>query len=127
MRAALLGLGYDVPPSEANFVWLPLGDGHGEWADGCADRKLIVRPFAGDGVRVTIGTATRTTGCSRPPRELVALGRAATISSGLICANGLVDIPKRRTTALSRYLPLPGCLRVRYLTVYSADGRWRLA
>jgi histidinol-phosphate aminotransferase len=54
-RAALLGLGYVVPPSEANFVWLPLAERSATWADACADRGVIVRPFGGDGVRITIG------------------------------------------------------------------------
>lgn len=45
-----------VPPSQANFVWLPLGDRAVEFAQACEGRQVIVRPFAGDGVRVTIGT-----------------------------------------------------------------------
>jgi histidinol-phosphate aminotransferase len=56
VRDALLSSGYDVPPSQANFVWLPLGDATSDWAAACEDRKVIVRPFAGAGVRVTIGT-----------------------------------------------------------------------
>jgi histidinol-phosphate aminotransferase len=56
VQAALLGLGYDVPPSQANFVWLPLGDATTDWAAGCEERKVIVRAFAGSGARVTIGT-----------------------------------------------------------------------
>jgi histidinol-phosphate aminotransferase len=51
LRAA----GYEVPPSEANFVWLPLGDATTDWAAGCEQRKVIVRAFAGAGARVTIG------------------------------------------------------------------------
>jgi histidinol-phosphate aminotransferase len=54
--AALLDMGYEVPPSQANFVWLPLGDATMDWAHGCEERKVIVRPFAGSGARVTIGT-----------------------------------------------------------------------
>ena len=54
--AGLRQLGYDVPPSQANFVWLPLGDATVDWAAGCEQRKVIVRPFAGAGARVTIGT-----------------------------------------------------------------------
>jgi histidinol-phosphate aminotransferase len=46
----------DVPDSQANFVWLPLGDGAGAFASVCEAEGVIVRPFAGDGVRVTIGT-----------------------------------------------------------------------
>jgi histidinol-phosphate aminotransferase len=56
VRATLLNLGYEVPPSQANFVWLPLGDATIDWATGCEERKVIVRPFAGSGARVTIGT-----------------------------------------------------------------------
>jgi histidinol-phosphate aminotransferase len=54
--AGLRELGYDVPPSEANFVWVPLGDGTTQWAAGCEQRRVIVRAFAGSGARVTIGT-----------------------------------------------------------------------
>jgi histidinol-phosphate aminotransferase len=53
---ALRKLGADVPESEANFVWLPLGDGAMEFAAACERAGVIVRPFAGDGVRVTVGT-----------------------------------------------------------------------
>jgi histidinol-phosphate aminotransferase len=57
VRAELLRFGYDVPASEANFVWLPLGAATTAWAAGCEERKIIVRPFSGDGARVTIGSA----------------------------------------------------------------------
>jgi histidinol-phosphate aminotransferase len=56
VQAALDELGYGVPPSEANFVWCPLGERTVGWARACADRGIIVRPFAGQGARVTIGT-----------------------------------------------------------------------
>jgi histidinol-phosphate aminotransferase len=55
VRESLLGFGYDVPPTQANFVWLPLGDATTQWAAGCEERKVIVRGFAGSGVRVTVG------------------------------------------------------------------------
>ncbi|MFN2563088.1 MAG: histidinol-phosphate transaminase [Jatrophihabitans sp.] len=55
VREALLTFGYEVPPSQANFVWLPLGDATTEWAAGCEERQVIVRGFAGAGARVTIG------------------------------------------------------------------------
>jgi histidinol-phosphate aminotransferase len=45
-----------VPESQANFVWLPLSDQAVPFAQACEAAGLIVRPFAGDGVRVTIGT-----------------------------------------------------------------------
>ena len=56
VRSALLDSGYDVPPSEANFVWLPLGERSQEFAAVCLAERIIVRPFPGEGVRVTIGT-----------------------------------------------------------------------
>jgi histidinol-phosphate aminotransferase len=46
----------EVPDSQANFVWLPLRDRAVDFARACEARGVIVRPFAGDGVRVTIGT-----------------------------------------------------------------------
>ncbi|WP_018352370.1 histidinol-phosphate transaminase [Longispora albida] len=52
----LRALGVDVPDSQANFVWLPLGDKSLAFAQACEQRGVIVRPFQGDGVRITIGT-----------------------------------------------------------------------
>ena len=48
-------LGHQVPSSQANFVWLPLGDDSGDFALHCAEGRVIVRPFLSEGVRVTIG------------------------------------------------------------------------
>jgi histidinol-phosphate aminotransferase len=47
----------EVPPTQSNFVWLPLRDRAADFAAACEAAGLIVRAFAGDGVRVTIGTA----------------------------------------------------------------------
>ena len=55
VTATLEELGYRVPPSEANFVWLPLGEQTTAWAAACEEHKVVVRAFAGHGVRVTIG------------------------------------------------------------------------
>jgi histidinol-phosphate aminotransferase len=51
----LASLGYDVPPSQANFVWLALGERSAAFAAHCEAGNVIVRPFSGEGVRVTIG------------------------------------------------------------------------
>ena len=56
VRDALRECGYDVPPTEANFVWVPLGDDTTGWAAACEQRGLIVRGFAGHGARVTVST-----------------------------------------------------------------------
>ncbi|WP_246117549.1 histidinol-phosphate transaminase [Cellulomonas composti] len=55
MLAGLRGQGWTVPDSEANFVWLALGDHATTFAERCARAGVVVRPFAGDGVRVSVG------------------------------------------------------------------------
>lgn len=57
VQVALAKLLPGVPASQANFVWLPLGDQAAAFAQTCEAEGVIVRPFQGDGVRVTIGTA----------------------------------------------------------------------
>ncbi|QRY62104.1 histidinol-phosphate transaminase [Gordonia sp. PDNC005] len=54
VTAALRDLGYRVPDSQANFVWLDLGDESTAFAEASTAVGVIVRPFAGDGVRVTV-------------------------------------------------------------------------
>jgi histidinol-phosphate aminotransferase len=55
VAAALRHHGYDVPDSEANFVWLSIGDDAVGFTERCAAAQILVRPFPGEGVRVTIG------------------------------------------------------------------------
>jgi histidinol-phosphate aminotransferase len=55
VRAELLAMGYTVPESQTNFVWLPLGERSAAFNEHCLARKIVIRPFAGEGVRVTIG------------------------------------------------------------------------
>ena len=52
--AGLTEQGWDVPETQANFVWLPLGDDAVPFAAACEQAGVVVRPFAGDGVRVTV-------------------------------------------------------------------------
>jgi histidinol-phosphate aminotransferase len=47
--------GWNVPDSQANFVWLPLGADTADFATACERAGVMVRPFAGEGARVTIG------------------------------------------------------------------------
>jgi len=54
VRDELLHQGWTVPPTEANFVWLPLRDQTGEFAGHCDAAGVSVRPYLPDGVRVTI-------------------------------------------------------------------------
>ena len=56
VRAALREAGYQVPESQANFVWLPLGERTGRFNGHCLSHKIVVRVFPGEGARITIGT-----------------------------------------------------------------------
>ena len=43
-----------MPDSQANFVWLELGERTLEFAAAAEAAGLVVRPFAGSGARCTI-------------------------------------------------------------------------
>jgi histidinol-phosphate aminotransferase len=46
--------GWTVPETQANFVWLRLGEKTMDFAAACEQAGVVVRPFAGEGVRTTI-------------------------------------------------------------------------
>jgi histidinol-phosphate aminotransferase len=52
---ALRGQGWTVPETQANFVWLRLGERTTAFAQLCEEHGVVVRPFPGEGVRVTVG------------------------------------------------------------------------
>ena len=56
--AGVRDLGWDAPDADGNFVWLPAGDQTGDLVAslGALGTPILVRPFAGEGVRITIGT-----------------------------------------------------------------------
>lgn len=55
VSAELRAAGYSLPPSQANFVWLPLGPRTQDFVEQAAAARIVVRPYGSDGVRVTIG------------------------------------------------------------------------
>jgi histidinol-phosphate aminotransferase len=57
VREALIADGWTVPPTEANFVWLRLGEHTAAFAAACEAAGIAVRPFAAEGARVSIGDA----------------------------------------------------------------------
>ena len=57
VREALVADGWQLPPTEANFVWLRLGERTMDFAAACEAEGIAVRPFAGEGARVSIGDA----------------------------------------------------------------------
>lgn len=52
---ALADQGWAIPVSQANFVWFPTGERTAEADEIFREHGLVVRPFAGDGIRVSIG------------------------------------------------------------------------
>ena len=55
LLAGLRAQGWSIPESQANFVWLPLADRTAACATEAAHAGVLVRPFAGDGMRVSVG------------------------------------------------------------------------
>jgi len=56
--AALTADGWNLPDCQGNFVWIAAGERTAELVAHFAaqPRPILVRPFAGEGVRITIGT-----------------------------------------------------------------------
>ena len=54
-ESQLSEIGFNLPASQANFVWLPLGNRVDEFTAACATQAVAVRPFSSEGVRISIG------------------------------------------------------------------------
>lgn len=54
-EAELAKVGFNLPPSQANFVWIPLGERTEEFALRSEGIAVSIRPFPGEGVRISIG------------------------------------------------------------------------
>jgi histidinol-phosphate aminotransferase len=55
LTGALRQRGWEVEDSQANFVWLTTGERTTDIAAALEARAVITRPFAGEGIRVTVG------------------------------------------------------------------------
>ncbi len=55
LAAGLREVGWDVPQAQGNFIWLPTGEESLTAAAAFEEAGLIVRPFAGDGIRISVG------------------------------------------------------------------------
>ena len=55
IQQALAVAGLHSPSSQANFVWLPLGEATAAATERFTDAGLVVRPFHPEGIRVSIG------------------------------------------------------------------------
>jgi histidinol-phosphate aminotransferase len=47
--------GWDVPDAQGNFVWLALGERTTDFTAAAEEAGIMVRPFAGEGIRVSVG------------------------------------------------------------------------
>ena len=54
-EAELNSIGFVLPKSQANFVWIPLGARTLEFSQACNAKALAVRAFPNEGVRISIG------------------------------------------------------------------------
>lgn len=55
LAAGLRDQGWRVPDAQGNFVWLATGDDTLAVADAFHDGGIVVRPFAGEGLRISVG------------------------------------------------------------------------
>lgn len=53
---ALRAQGWAMPDAQGNFYWLGVGEATARLAEHFAGAGVLVRPFAGEGVRVSVGT-----------------------------------------------------------------------
>jgi histidinol-phosphate aminotransferase len=53
--AGLREAGWEVPQAQGNFVWFALGERTADFAVAADELGIVVRPFAGEGARVSIG------------------------------------------------------------------------
>ena len=53
--SGLAKVGWNVPAPQGNFVWFELGERTAEFAAAADEAGIVVRPFAGEGARVSIG------------------------------------------------------------------------
>jgi histidinol-phosphate aminotransferase len=72
VEVELAAAGWTFPNHQANFVWLALGQRTDDVALDLERRGVVVRPFSGEGIRVTIGTPAEN------DRFLAALAEVAT-------------------------------------------------
>jgi histidinol-phosphate aminotransferase len=53
--ALLREAGWDVPEAQGNFFWFALGERTADFAAAADERGIVVRPFKGEGCRVSVG------------------------------------------------------------------------
>ena len=54
-QSGLADAGWKIPEAQGNFVWFELGERTADFAAAADELGIVVRPFAGEGARVSIG------------------------------------------------------------------------
>lgn len=55
LAAGLRDAGWRIPDAQGNFVWLAAGEHTEAFATAFEEEGIMVRPFPGDGIRVSVG------------------------------------------------------------------------
>jgi len=71
VRQALVDQGWQVPAAQGNFVWLATGDDTARAAEVFARHGIVVRAFAPEGLRITIGEPASVDGLLHAAREVL--------------------------------------------------------
>jgi len=74
MVDGLRAIGWDVPDAQGNFVWLGVGDQAGTVNAAMEAAGVLVRPFTGDGVRISVAEPAGTDRVLAVAAQLVADG-----------------------------------------------------
>ncbi|MFD9423572.1 MULTISPECIES: histidinol-phosphate transaminase [unclassified Streptomyces] len=82
VRDSLVRRGWEIPDSQANFLWLRLGRHAVDFGVWCASRDIAVRAFGDVGVRVSIGSAEDNDQFLAAADEWRSAGRMATTGAG---------------------------------------------
>ncbi len=80
--AALTDQGWELPRSHGNFIWLPTGSLTERADDVLVAHGIVGRPFAQEGIRITVGEPASVDRLLIASRELVRMLPAATASAG---------------------------------------------
>ena len=87
VSTALRDAGYQLPASQANFVWLPLGPEHtADFVEKAADARILVRPYGTDGCVSPSARPTGTTPswrCHPTGSETMSRKRARWVTTGV--------------------------------------------
>ena len=81
--AAMVEQGWNLPTAQGNFVWLPTGEHTQRAAATFLAHGIVTRPFASDGLRVSIGEAASVDNLLEASEEVVGYLHPLPSSSGL--------------------------------------------